>query len=358
VADQSLVWLELMLVVTMSIGCWLSINLLFNRTGKASANRILAFLVSIQLIPLINVYSKVAFNTNEWIWVLTTNLSWLYGPILLLFIQINQNKEISYLKLSLHFSPFFLTLLFREIYMPSEASLFLIVPLFMQMLWYLVLSINTYLRNNREVLTAKNNHFSWPSYLISGLIILMFMDVFFISKAYWFEPMLEENWFILISFIAIYILGISFFSVYRPHVFYNACIDLIDTTMTKPTKEFKELDENIALMLANDLEALMERDKPFLDNELTLPMLAVKLSVSRHQLSELLNVHLKKTFYEFINQYRCERAVEILKNNSNKQAILDIGFASGFNNKNSFYRLFKNSTGYTPAQFRRMHLAK
>jgi AraC-like DNA-binding protein len=358
VADQSLAWLELMLVVTISIGCWLSINLLFNRTGKTSANRILAFLVGIQLVPLINVYSKIAFNTNEWIWVLTTNLSWLYGPILLLFIQINQNRKLSVSTLLFHFSPFLLSLLVRENYSSFEASLFLIIPLFIQMSWYFTLSIKTYVRHYREASTENNNHLSWPNYLISGLIILMFMDVFFISKAYWFEPMLEENWFILISFIAIYILGIAFFSVYRPHVFFNACIDLIDTTMTKPAKGFKELDESIAFTLAHDLEALMERDKPFLDNELTLPMLAVKLSVSRHQLSELLNVHLKKTFYEFINQYRCDRAVEILKNNSNKQAILDIAFASGFNNKNSFYRLFKNSTGYTPAQFRRIHLVK
>jgi len=319
------------------------------------ANRVLALLVSIQLIPLVNVYSKLAFNTNEWIWVLTTNLSWLYGPILLSFLCINQGVPLKRSKLLIHCLPFLFTLLYRQFYMPADSSLFLIAPLFVQMLVYLTLSTRVYLVDRRDVKISNVTDFFWSNYLIGGLVILMFMDAFFISKAHWFEPMIEENWCLLICFIAIYILGIAFFSVYRPHVFYNACIDILDTKMAKPVKAFKELDKDIALLLAKDLETLMEKDKPFLDNELTLLLLADKLSVSRHKLSELLNVHFNKTFYEFINQYRCARAIDILKNKSNKQAILDIAFEAGFNNKNSFYRLFKESTGFTPAQFRRVH---
>ncbi|RYG14646.1 MAG: AraC family transcriptional regulator [Chitinophagaceae bacterium] len=61
------------------------------------------------------------------------------------------------------------------------------------------------------------------------------------------------------------------------------------------------------------------------------------------------------SFYDYINGYRLQFASNLLKNPSCNLRILDIAFEAGFNNKNSFYRAFKESFGITPNQYRESH---
>ncbi len=96
----------------------------------------------------------------------------------------------------------------------------------------------------------------------------------------------------------------------------------------------------------------MQDKQLYRQNDLSLPELAQTLGISVHQLSELLNVHLGVSFYEFINDYRLQFACNLLQNPECQLRILDIAFDAGFNNKNSFYRTFKDSLGVTPNQYR------
>ena len=97
----------------------------------------------------------------------------------------------------------------------------------------------------------------------------------------------------------------------------------------------------------------METDKLYLNSDLTLRELAEKLSISPHNLSEILNTRLNQSFYDFINRYRVEEVKRRLADNdSDKYSLIAIAFDSGFNSKSSFNTIFKKQTGSTPSQYR------
>jgi len=108
--------------------------------------------------------------------------------------------------------------------------------------------------------------------------------------------------------------------------------------------------------IKENLLKLIEKEKPYLDGELTISILAGHLKVSRHILTEILNNELGKNFYQFINEYRIEQAKKTLTDKSfSHLAIESIGFDCGFNSKSTFFTVFKSFTGLTPMQFKNMH---
>jgi len=105
-------------------------------------------------------------------------------------------------------------------------------------------------------------------------------------------------------------------------------------------------------IIKNRLCELMEEDKVYYDDELTPQKLAGRLSVSSHQLSELLNQHMKMSFYNFINYYRINEVKKLLLKKED-QSILSIAYSVGFNSKSSFYDAFFKQIGMTPLQYRK-----
>jgi len=97
----------------------------------------------------------------------------------------------------------------------------------------------------------------------------------------------------------------------------------------------------------------MNTEKPYLVSELTLKELSIKLEISKHHFSEVLNMSFGKNFYGFINLFRVEEAKKIIKNDTNNITMLAIAYDSGFNSKASFNRVFKEITGTTPSEFKR-----
>jgi AraC-like DNA-binding protein len=91
----------------------------------------------------------------------------------------------------------------------------------------------------------------------------------------------------------------------------------------------------------------------FLDCDLTLRTLAGMLKLRPHHLSQILNEQLGKSFYDFINEHRVVHAKGLLTANADTaMSILDIAFASGYNNKVSFYNAFRRFVGMTPTRYR------
>ncbi len=96
----------------------------------------------------------------------------------------------------------------------------------------------------------------------------------------------------------------------------------------------------------------METERPYLDTELSLQKLSNNLNKPKYLISQILNVALGKSFYEFVNEYRYREVKDRLKNPKySNLTILAIAFDSGFNNKNTFNKVFKKQTGITPSQF-------
>ena len=113
------------------------------------------------------------------------------------------------------------------------------------------------------------------------------------------------------------------------------------------------LDQVNVSSLINTLNRLMEHERLYSDDQLSLHDVADELSITPHQLSQLLNDRLNTNFNNFINLHRINEAKELLLNNPDK-TVLAIALEVGFNSKSAFYEAFSRFTGMSPQNFRKI----
>jgi AraC-like DNA-binding protein len=103
----------------------------------------------------------------------------------------------------------------------------------------------------------------------------------------------------------------------------------------------------------NKLTYLMEIEKLYRDETISLQSLSEKLSISPHQLSQIINDELNKNFPDFINSYRIEEVKKLLSDPKGaNQKILSMAFDVGFNTRVAFNNAFKKYTKMTPTQYK------
>ena len=106
--------------------------------------------------------------------------------------------------------------------------------------------------------------------------------------------------------------------------------------------------------LREQLLALIQTQKIHLDAELRIKQVANELAISSHQLSQLINDQFDKNFNEFINEFRVQEAISIMRGDkSHRYHLLDVALASGFNSQAVFNPAFKKVTQLTPSQFKK-----
>lgn len=114
------------------------------------------------------------------------------------------------------------------------------------------------------------------------------------------------------------------------------------------------LGEFEARQLGAALPALMLREHPYRDAELTLAALAERLGTTPHKLSEVLNRELAQGFHDFVNGYRVSEVCARLADPGTRHLnILALGLDAGFASKSTFNQAFKKLTGQTPSAYRR-----
>lgn len=108
--------------------------------------------------------------------------------------------------------------------------------------------------------------------------------------------------------------------------------------------------------LCSRLQHLMDTEKVYAYEDITLKQLADELELTPHQLSQLLNEKLNMNFNTFVNQFRIRDAKHMLIEEP-QRSVLSIAYAVGFNSKSSFYDAFSRFTGKTPQKYRKDNLA-
>jgi len=104
--------------------------------------------------------------------------------------------------------------------------------------------------------------------------------------------------------------------------------------------------------IAADLQVLMQQEKLYKDNELTLQRLADTLQVHPNYLSQVINEQEEKNFYDYINSLRIGEFIRLSALPENKQyTILSLAMDCGFNSKSSFNKYFKKVTGLSPSEY-------
>ncbi len=112
------------------------------------------------------------------------------------------------------------------------------------------------------------------------------------------------------------------------------------------------VDEELQ-MLASKAQQYLEIEQPYLQKGFSMSDLSQALSSNEKYISKAFNDVLKTSFTSYINGLRIKEAKRLLLENDDK--IYAIALDSGFASKNSFTRVFKQFTSYTPAEFRNLH---
>jgi len=247
---------------------------------------------------------------------------------------------------------------------------------FAQMGIYLGLAIRQLYRHARHIRDqfsyTERIGLTWARNLLIILCVL-YLTYFIQTLFTFFTPASDDDEKIsdalmLMIVIMIYIMG--FLGLRQPAIFArlkyvseecvpetdsNAPLIEVYSLITSEQKYKKSaLDTATSEALLTELLAHMEKEKPYLKGELTLPQLAEEVGITQHYLSQVINERLELNFFDFINRYRIEEVKRHLSDPSkDRDNITTLALNAGYNSKSAFYAAFKKLTGVTPKQFKK-----
>lgn len=130
--------------------------------------------------------------------------------------------------------------------------------------------------------------------------------------------------------------------------------DIVNTELKKTENQIEKrfMPEETEKRLLNELENF-EKEKGYLNPDISLSALAVNLHTNTKYLSYVINTHKKKDFNNYINEARIFYIIKII-NSSPEHLNYKISYLSekcGFSSHSKFTTVFKNTTGLTPSAF-------
>ncbi|MBM6994029.1 MAG: helix-turn-helix transcriptional regulator [Prevotella sp.] len=167
----------------------------------------------------------------------------------------------------------------------------------------------------------------------------------------------------LYTSLAIFVVLVGYFGLNQREIFthYQVPENPVEQS-AEPASDNKEKYSNISLS-TDEMQHYVERlkdymamEKPYLNPDLTLPLLAGELNIPNHHLSRVINEQFGQNFFDFINGYRVEEVKRKLFDPALAGfSLLGVAFECGFNSKSAFNRIFKKSTGFTPSEYKKAH---
>lgn len=97
---------------------------------------------------------------------------------------------------------------------------------------------------------------------------------------------------------------------------------------------------------------VVQEEKLFLQPNLKINDLAVRLNTNRNYIYNAINVEMGVSFSDFINKQRIDYAAQLMKQNQDLP-IADVTIRSGFTSTSAFYRNFKLYKGCSPRDYRK-----
>ncbi|MBN1499701.1 MAG: AraC family transcriptional regulator [Spirochaetes bacterium] len=213
---------------------------------------------------------------------------------------------------------------------------------------YILHRLNKYSMQLREYYSSiENKNLKWLQFVVFSFSLLWFSAViqygsFILSGRTWETINLTNP---MLFLITCYIVIRGWLS---PEVFIN-------TPQITSTQKHK-LSEDQKISYKKQLEEIMQKEKLYLEPELSITALAKKASIPERHLSKVLNESYGQNFYDYINSYRVKESIKYLLDHSEKRNILQILLDAGFNSKTAFNVAFKKNTGMNPSEFKRKNL--
>jgi len=360
------------LLVAISLSGWSVLALLVDRRGHPGIHRAFALLLASMCVTLGYFYSRLVVPGGVPLLGAGAQAAlWLKGPLLWWMVRLAAGRPPA--RPGLHLVPFVVvlaTLLAR----PSTGLVVQVLGC-LHALGYLAVSGRGLASARPRLVRIWRGHpntaYYWLLWLLAGVVAMVAADLALIVPGL-FRGQVPIAALERVAWpISAWLLVVAWALLYRPPRFRGGAAttnagpgdeaagmvpDDAGPTTTGPAN-WRELDEGLACALAGHLDRLMDEQQLYRDGDLSLPRLAGQLGISTHQTSELLNVHLGIGFYEYLARQRLAHACRLLRDPDCEWRVIDIAFESGFGNKNSFYRQFREALDMTPVQYRQRHQA-
>ncbi|MDO3644205.1 ABC transporter permease [Mucilaginibacter sp. L3T2-6] len=324
-----------------------SLLLWFNKKINLAANRFLVLALAAVVLWLAKV---VAIDTGlysyDWYWL---PFSLAAGPLIYFYVLKTTTPHFQFrFKHLLHFSPLLMPLCAPVIGVERLGSV-------LQTLSLISVGIYLYLSQmlikgfyGRQEFTGGDRYrlgLRWLQRQINvfcmvWLLWLLFTVVAFIffhteHGIYTYHPL-----YLLLSITAIWTAVASYL---RPGV--SVIEDMPAALKALPQTELKQRGAWLKKVVKTNLY--------YQDPDLTLTSLAEKLDLTTHELSRIINQGLKKSFSDFINEYRVAGVIRKMNDPAyDRITLIGMAYDSGFNSKSTFNRIFKEVTGLSPAEYK------
>lgn len=203
--------------------------------------------------------------------------------------------------------------------------------------------------------TSQKNTLSWLAVIVLlaslSYLILLFGPLLIGSSANEASAVFWYNQFNL-SMLGFLIL---IFGLLQPVLYSDNPVNLAERKINEIRKyENSGLSDIQRLNYSQAILQLLEKQKPYLNPEYNLELMAKELNLTRQYLSQTLNETIGKSFYQLINEYRVNEFKSLINNPKYAHiTFLGLAYEAGFNSKSSFYRVFKEISGETPGEFRK-----
>lgn len=252
----------------------------------------------------------------------------------------------------LYFLPYVLLMLvphifihkFYTTYIFEILILFFFIP-YLTGSFILIKRYKKYLKKNYSNIEYAD--ISWLIILLAGVSFFFTSSV--ITEA--FAPHLEMPIFSASLFIFMNITGIK--AIRQSLNFIKRPIEENNEKTNDDSYANYGLKGSDAETLAHKLKQYMEKDKPYIKQEISLKDLAKAMDTYPHYITQVLSTVFDQNFYDFVNTYRVEEAKRLLKDpKMSNLTVLAIAFDCGFNSKSAFNRAFKQKTNQTPTEYR------
>jgi AraC-like DNA-binding protein len=289
------------------------------------------------------------------------SFSFLYGPLLYFYMLSVFNKPISTRKICYHCIPFFIGFAFniiivfiavtnpvfpKIIQLSNFIVMLLLMPSFFGYSIYCLRYIRLTQLDASKIFTLKISIVKIIGGVYFSLGILTTLGLIFLALKIEMMINLRFVYYCLMLFIFVYVIHIRF------AIFFEIQKLVIELKNEEKYKNY-ELKSDDMNEIINAIQSYFKTRKSHLDAEFNLDKLSSDLHISKVKITQSLNVELKTNFYQYINSLRVEEAKRLIDKKQDANFVT-IGYESGFKNKSTFYKYFKQITGVTPSDYKKV----
>lgn len=349
------------------------IFLLFKRKDNKRANLLLSG-VLFCFLSLFIAYAAITSKLNQFTilvmaFALTTPFA--MGPLLIFYVDTiyQKSEQASKIRL-LHVLPFFLSLLIFSvpvtliIWTNSQNTLdgipiyAFIIPalgifslaIYLRLLFKKLKTYSAHIKNNYASLEARD--LSWMKVWLKGILVFIVLDIT-LSVLSIISAALHELIFLNVAYLFGLIVYVGYSGIQQTPVFLSAVDQNTSSFIPRKKTISIETPRKGKSALENQLFALFDHDKIYLNENLSLSEVGIHLNESPKRITEVLNAEMNTNFYAYVNHFRVKSFKKKLNSKeAQNKTFLGLAFESGFKSKATFNRAFKEITGMTPKAYK------